>query len=159
MGRGLAGEIPAKGRDVLAEWGAKTAYTLIAAQKGLEEAVPERHRYHLRTNGEPVENVWVGYGAWSGPVNKNVTNFEVGGSNGEQVGYRATFTFACVALFVFGVEPLLPGDAFDTLSDVAVVWPRRQRPLQWPPPFAYTMRSLPAVDEFVPLTGTRPVTP
>ncbi|MDX6514280.1 MAG: hypothetical protein QOE36_3784 [Gaiellaceae bacterium] len=117
----------------LATWGAKTAYMLIAAEKGMEDVVPEAQRHGLRSNDVPPSNLWVGYGQYNGHGHKGVHEHTIAGYK-PRYAYGAVLFVARIALKVFGFSdngpPMRP---FGCPPILRQTWPTRTRPVDWPP--------------------------
>ena len=134
----------AKGRDLrlgadeqllLAQWGAKTGYTLLAAEKETRTLVPREHMAWLRDNGEPHADCWLGYASWNGTTFKagNVQQLNSPGDSREYTVYHEMLTFLNIALKVFGIIDSVPGYVIGgDKDDLRRVWPKTHRTISWP---------------------------
>ena len=141
-------------QDVLARWGAKTGFALVAAEEELRELVPIEHRQMLRYENKVHPLVWVGYSSWIGRAQK------FGGDHSIQTpeertirSYGAMLTFQKVALKVFGFYEAVPEHRidFDT-SSLKQIAPRLDRQIAWPLFPAAGDTNTQGMAELVPLT-------
>jgi hypothetical protein len=134
MARGRSIKLGEDEQDVLARWGAKTGYALIAAEKDLRDLVPMEHTRMLREEGKVHPLTWVGYCSWIG------TTFKFGGDQSLKTreertirAYGAILTFAKLALKVFGIyEPVPRHDLLYDTDALKQVTPPLDRHISWP---------------------------
>jgi hypothetical protein len=136
MARGRAATLGAHEQDVLARWGAKTGYALIAADRDFGDLVPAEHTHQLREQGSVHPLTWVGYASWGGRALKLTADHSAETPRGGTVkvqAYGSILCFAKVALKVFGVVDPVPGHVlrFDTAS-LRQVFPALYRTVSWP---------------------------
>jgi hypothetical protein len=163
MAKGQKMTLDREAQRTLAAWGAKTGFALIAAEKGLEDLVPEGECRHLRKTGLPSENVWVGYAAWDGKAHKFVGAAELEDRShavdpppARRDNYQAVMTVGQLVLKVFGMaEPRLT-DRFRQIEIFHQVWPQHAEDFAWPPPAPIWEGFLRMVIEFVPLEPEQP---
>jgi len=121
---------------ILACWGAKTAYALLAAAKPqLGDPVPQLLRDFLRKHGQPAPWVYVAYGRGDGVARITVSYLPLEDSDGNQrFAYNTVATFGQVALKVFGVVTPADEDAFGVpVGRLEQIWPTRAAIVDWPP--------------------------
>jgi hypothetical protein len=135
MARGKSITLGTAEQDVLARWGAKTGYALIAAEKDFRELLPVEHRRMLRDEGKVHPLTWVGYASWNGSAHKHGGDHSLSGRPEEPTvrSYGAILTFAQLAFKVFGLYAPVPRHTllFDTAS-LKQVHPPLDRPIAWP---------------------------
>lgn len=157
MAKGRAATLGRMEQAVLARWGAKTGYALLAAERDTRHAVPIEHRRMLRDQDIVHPNTWVAYRSWRGQVHKVTmgdglidATYE-GGPQGLRT-YRATLTFGQLALGIFGVADLIPEGLvlgwYDVIGQVA---PALERDLVWPMMPPAQDENLRTMVEWVPL--------
>jgi hypothetical protein len=115
MGLGKPVTLTVERQQLLAAWGAKTAYALIGSEGSLGDVGPQDHRYYLRQNGVPATEVYVAYAPWAGSNNLFVGESELQGSSvyAPETTYGAVLTINKLALKVFGItKTRLPGSVF-----------------------------------------------
>jgi hypothetical protein len=139
MARGRAVQLNDDEQRLVAAWGAKTGYALIAAEKEHHELVPRSHMAWLRQHGSPHEDSYVGYGSWNVRAFKGINSQELRSPDNDEIAYRAysvVLTFAKLALKVFGlVDSPIPDHhlGYDRPL-LRQVWPPLDRSLVWPTP-------------------------
>lgn len=155
MGHGYEVTLTLEQQATLAEWGAKTAVTLVAIEKGGETAVPEAQRHSIRQTGRPPDGWWIGYCPWAGVVRKFVEFGEVRDEDSmDSRSYiRAVAAFAKVAFLAYGYASARSDDAFVADPMFTPVWPQQEASKEWPSGLAYTQRSFRALIAN-PLLGT-----
>jgi hypothetical protein len=155
MGLGKPVTLHAERQKLLAEWGAKTAYALIASEGSLGDVGPQDHRYYLRQNGIPATEVYVAYAPWAGSNTLFVGEAELQGSSvyAPETTYGAVLAIEKLALKVFGItdtrltHPILSGDR----PSLKQVWPPLDRLIHWPPPDAFDDRQFDLLIKFIPV--------
>lgn len=145
MARGRSITLGPTEQDVLARWGAKTGYALIAAERNFRDLVPRDHMAFLRIQDEPHALSWVAYGSWDGAAHKLVgENQAVAGPSGGPIRahriYHAQLSFGqLLPKFAGFFRPLAPPlrVGFDAPM-LRQVWPRVDHQNKWPttPPFS-----------------------
>lgn len=165
MGKGESFQIDSKMQNILAAWGAKTAFALIAAERELVGIVPEAERRHLRESGMPSENVWVGYAAWDGVAHKFVGSSQledlshaVDPPPARRDNYQAVMAVGKLVMKIFGMTQPLLIDQFRQVQIIHQVWPKQADELTWPPPAPIPEASLRMLIEFIPLAPEQPLT-
>jgi hypothetical protein len=156
MGRGRSLVLGPTEQEIIARWGAKTGYALIAAEKDLRGLVPTEHTRILREQGQVHPLTWVGYASWEGHTHV------FGGDHGIKIDegrvirvYGAILTFAQLALKVFGLYEAVPHHIvlFDT-ENLKQVSPRLDRRIVWPLWPAAQDGNLQQMAQLPPLTPT-----
>lgn len=136
MARGRSLRLGPAEQDLLGLWGAKTGFALLAAASDeFGKAVPLEHRKQLRFSGTVHPHTWVGYGSWSGYINRVATTdvLEAPEQGTAPQSYLVILTFAQLALQVFGVDELPPGRALGlNHRNLKQVSPRSTREIAWP---------------------------
>lgn len=144
-------------QDVLARWGAKTGYALVAAERDTRDLVPLEHTKTLRFGGVVHPLTWVGYASWRGRAHKFAGDHQLDSLKPLQPGslraYGAILTFEHLALKVFGLYERAPRHAvhFDTAS-LKQVFPALDRQIAWPLFPAAGDSNLQGMAELPPLT-------
>lgn len=154
MARGRPIVLGQQEQDVLARWGAKTGFALVAAEKELRELVPVEHRRMLRYENKVHPLMWVGYSSWLGRAQK------FGGDHSIQMpeertirSYGALLTFQKIALKVFGFYEAVPRHRIDyDTASLKQVAPRLDRQITWPLFPAAGDTNTQRMAELVPLT-------
>lgn len=139
---------------ILAAWGEKTAYSLIAAEKPLlGDPVPQALRTHLYGTGEPADSVWVAYGRCSGPASLFTSYLPLEDPpDVKRFTYNAVAAFGQVVLKVFGVVEPSPEDTFGVpVGRLEQVWPKRRELIDWPPLITFDRSGYEDLNHFVPL--------
>jgi hypothetical protein len=136
MARGRAISLGEAEQEILARWGAKTGFALIAAERELRTLVPSEHMAHLRFQNEPHAMNWVGYASWSGHVFKAANRQRIHLTGDDQVVFRAyheVLAFQHLAFKLFGLIDLIPGYKVEgDWPGLKQVWPRATQPISWP---------------------------
>lgn len=144
MARGEPTPLWAYERAALAEWGAKTAYTVFDFHD-LTRDIPEDDRRTLRQTGKPAENVFVGFAPYQGaprstfsllPLDPNRIG-EVPAPDAPPIpsAYNYVGAFGRAALKVFGLRDQSPSHVlvatgefgYQVFPDIGndVLWPTR----------------------------------
>jgi hypothetical protein len=134
MARGRPITLGPDEQDVLARWGAKTGYTLVAAEKEMRNLIPMEHARMLRDEGKVHPLTWVGYASWGGRPHKFGGDQSIELTEERTIrAHHAILTFANLALKVFGLSEPVPDHvlSFDTAS-LKQVFPPLDRPIAWP---------------------------
>jgi hypothetical protein len=139
MARGRAVQLGNDEQRLIAAWGAKTGYALIAAEREHHDLVPRNHMAWLRQEGSPHTDSYVGYGSWDGRAFKAINRQELRSPEDDDSVYRAysvVLTFAKLTLKVYGlVDTPIPHHHIGYDSRwLRQVWPSLDRPLAWPTP-------------------------
>jgi hypothetical protein len=155
MASGKAVTLTVERQLLLATWGAKTAYALIACERGLEELAPRDHRLHLRERGEPATELYVGFAPWEGSNLIHVGDLQLQGSSvypPEQL-YGAILGIGKLVLKVVGItDTRLPAPVFSgERHTLKQVWPKLDRVIHWPPFGAFDDRHIDALAPFLPV--------
>jgi hypothetical protein len=165
MAKGRPIQLGSREQSVLARWGAKTAYALIAAEEAGREAVPLEHRTTLREQNVVHPYTWIGYTAWGGRVHKAITtlDYELAGFGTVYV-FNVILTFRSLLLKVSGFDKLMPGHEIGSHDAVGQVTPRVHRVIPWPNSPVPHDRDLRRILELVPINPTAqspkpPITP
>jgi hypothetical protein len=156
IARGRSIKLGPHEQDVLARWGAKTGYALIAAETEMRDLVPMEHTLILREEGQVHPLTWVGYASWLGRT------FKFGGGQSLKTpeertvrAYGAILTWANLALKVFGVyEPVPKHELFYDTNALKQVSPPLDRDISWPLFPAAGDRNIQTMAELPPLTPT-----
>jgi len=125
-------------QDILARWGAKTGYAILAAASkdfDLDDVLPFEHRQLLRDSGIVSPCACVAYTSWDGYINRVVTTDLLKSRSNQRVprSYLVILTFAQVGLQVFGVDELLPSYSFSLdRKGLKQVFPRLHENVTWP---------------------------
>jgi hypothetical protein len=142
----LAPMIGSKARDynageqrVLAAWGARQAYAVLAVE-GKADGVPPTHRRAVRERRIPHEDVFVGYGRYRkdhvGVLAARLV-VPLGEDRSEIEAYSVLCVFGRMALKVFGIHRR-PGSARvkPPPGEIVRVWPSARDVVSWPPLWA-----------------------
>ncbi len=127
---------------LLAAWGARAAYAILAAERKAP-GVPKPHRRSVRERGEPHQNVFVGYGRYRGNdigvLAGRLRVFLGEGEGGQVEGYSVLAVFGHMALRVFGVHKRLENTRVKPPEGQLVrVWPSHASEISWPPLWSLT---------------------
>lgn len=124
---------------VLAAWGARMAYAILAVE-GKAPGVPKAHRRALLEKSEPHQNVFVGYGRYRanhiGVLSGRllVALGETEGENDDVEGYSVLVVFGHMALKVFGIHKRFPNTRVKPPEGQLVrMWPPHASESSWPP--------------------------
>jgi hypothetical protein len=122
---------------LLARWATKTAYALIASEKGAEQVVPKSQRVELRKSDSPPAGTWVAFALYDGLAQKDVQvhlDEPPGGSEDEsRVIYSAFLAFGRVAFKVVGVDKSRDSDVWLRFLGLTRFWPPDVGLVEWPP--------------------------
>jgi hypothetical protein len=130
---------------LLAAWGARAAYAVLAVERKAQ-GVPKTHRLALRESSEPHGSVFVGYGRYrSNHVGvlaaRLLTPIEERGEGVE--AYSVLGIFGHMTLKVFGVRRRPPGVRVKPPEGQMVrVWPAQEEHASWPPLWGLTENTL-----------------
>jgi hypothetical protein len=132
-------EYDAAEQRVLAAWGARQAYAVLAAE-GKGEGVPPWHRQALRRGGEPHEDVFVGYGRYRrdhvGVLAARLL-VPLGEDREDVEAYSVLCVFGRMALKVFGVHRRPASTRVKPPEgEIVRVWPAPGGVVGWPPLWA-----------------------
>jgi hypothetical protein len=142
----LATMIASKRRDydageqrVLAAWGARQAYAVLAVE-GKSEGVPPWHREALRKGGVPHDDVFVGYGRYRkdhiGVLAARLL-VPLGADREEVEAYSVLCVFGRMALKVFGIHRRPESTRVKPPEgEIVRVWPSHAEVVGWPPLWA-----------------------
>lgn len=126
-------------QEILAGWGAKVAYNLLAIERK-RRGVPKAHRTYLLRHATPVRNCLVAYGRYSaGGVRIFAGRARLTPHRGVPTDkivfvHHATVAFGQVALRVYGIVNPQEGDRFRLpVGKLIQVWPPRDATAHWPP--------------------------
>jgi hypothetical protein len=131
---------------LLAAWGARAAYAVLAVERK-SAGVPRSHRRAVRERRRPHENAFVGYGRYRRPSHIGVlaarllTRLEAEGDGVE--AYSVLAVFGHLVLKVFGVHRRPTTTRVKAPEGLMVrFWPQREEEVGWPPLWSMTERSL-----------------
>ena len=132
---------------LLAAWGARAAYAILAVE-GKSQVVPKPHRRTLLERGEPHPDVYVGYGRYrANHVGVLAARLFVGlgedGDSGDVEAYSVLAIFGHMAVKAFGVHRRT--EQVKTRSpqgQMVQVWPPGDGPLSWPPLWSLSEQTL-----------------
>jgi hypothetical protein len=139
----VAPMIASKARDydapeqrVLAAWGARQAYAVLAVE-GKGEGVPPWHRQALLERGEPHEDVFVGYGRYRkdhvGVLAARLL-VPLGDERREVEAYSVLCVFGRMALKVFGIHRRPESTRVKPPEgEIVRIWPPARDVVSWPP--------------------------
>jgi len=122
-------------QNVLARWGAKTGFALIAAEKESRDFVPREQMAWLRQKNEPHPLNWVGYASWNGKAFKGLNKHSITAPklDGEYIAYTEVLAFAQLAFKLFGLFTPIPQHRIEGDWDaLRQVWPSRNQRISWP---------------------------
>lgn len=137
MIEGGAARWDADEQRVLAAWGARAAYAILAVE-GKAPGVPKPHRRALAARGEPHQNVFVGYGRYRanhiGVLAGRLLTRLGEGEAGDVEAYSVLAVFGHMALKVFGIHKRFENTRVKPPEGQMVrVWPPHASELSWPP--------------------------
>lgn len=143
MGNGESLTLTGADQDILAEWGAKTAYAIFGFLRS-EAVIPIDHRYIVRQRGLPARHVFVAFGSYDGPVDVFASAFPIEDEAGvKRDAYNAVAAFGKVILKVFSVIEPSPHDTYRIPVHRAIqVWPPWKTPVEWPLPISINGNNL-----------------
>jgi hypothetical protein len=115
---------------LLAAWGARAAYAILAVERK-SQGVPKPHRRTLRQRGEPHPDVYVGYGRYGANhvgvlAARLFVRLGEDGDAGDVEAYSVLAVFGHMAVKVFGVHR--------RSDEVRARSPQGQMIQVWPPP-------------------------
>jgi hypothetical protein len=145
MVAGRASSYSPEEQRLLAAWGARTAYAILAVERK-SQGVPRVHRRSLRERREPHENVFVGYGCYGSEhigvlAARLLTRLEREGNPIE--AYSVLAVFGHLALKVFGLGRRGATTLVKAPEGLVVrVWPPHGTEVRWPPVWTIRERSL-----------------
>lgn len=122
-------------QDLLARWGAKTGFALMAAEKEFRDFVPREHMSWLRQKDEPHPLNWVAYSSWDGHIFKANNDQSVTSPILDRPyrAYTEVLTFARIAFKLFGLFESPPGVRIEgDWPGLRQVWPPLGRTISWP---------------------------
>jgi hypothetical protein len=124
---------------ILAAWGARQAYAVLAVE-GKGEGVPPWHRQTLLTRGEPHEDVFVGYGRYRrdhlGVLAARLL-VPLGEDRSDVEAYSVLCVFGGMALKVFGIHRRPASTRVKPPEgEIVRVWPSHRDVVDWPPLWA-----------------------
>ncbi|MCC6222563.1 MAG: hypothetical protein IT201_03620 [Thermoleophilia bacterium] len=144
MVTGSAARFSLAEQRLLAGWGARAAYAILAAE-GRDEGVPPRHRHELREHGIPHPDVYVGLGRYrANHVGVLAARLELPlGEERPTEAYSVLAVLGHLTLKVFGVHSR-PNDVrvASPRGTINRVWPPRDGELPWPPLWTLTQQTL-----------------
>ena len=132
---------------VLAAWGARTAYSILAVERK-SQGVPKAHRRALRERGEPHGDVYVGYGRYRANhigvlAARLVARLGDDDETGDVEGYSVLAVFGHLALKVFGVHRVTEQTRIRSpQGQIVRVWPPADEGAAWPPIWSLTEQTL-----------------
>jgi hypothetical protein len=137
---------------LLAGWGARAAYAILAVERKAV-GVPKSHRRLLRDGGEPHANVFVGYGRYrANHIGVIAARLLVSlGDKGAEAepdveAYSVLAVFGHMVLRVFGVRRRAERTRVRTAQGRLVrVWPPRGDVASWPPLWGLSEHTLEGV--------------
>jgi hypothetical protein len=144
----------AEEQRLLAAWGARAAYTILAVEQKAP-GVPKPHRRSLRERGEPHQNVFVGFGRYRanhiGVLAGRLLARLGEGEAGDVEAYSVLAVFGHMALKVFGVHKRFENTRVKPPEGQMVrVWPPHASELSWPPLWSLTETHLESVFMYEP---------
>ena len=145
MVEGAARRYSPEEQVVLARWGARAAYAVLAVERK-SVGVPRSHRRAVRERRTPHENVFVGYGRHRPNqigvlAARLLIPLEEEGDGVE--AYSVLAVFGHLALKVFGIHRRAASTRVKAPEGLIVrFWPPQEEEVAWPPLWSMTERSL-----------------
>jgi hypothetical protein len=138
---------PAEQR-LLAAWGARAAYAVLAVERK-SQGVPKSHRRRLHEHGEPHARVYVGYGRYRArhvgvlAARLLVRLGEEDPDDSDVEAYSVLAVLGHLALKVFGVHRTAATTRLRSPQGQLIqVWPPRDDPAAWPPLWSLSEQTL-----------------
>lgn len=155
MVSGEARSFDAAEQRLLAAWGARTAYSVLAVERK-SQGVPRSHRRALREGGEPHENVFVGFGRYRGSgiavlAGRLAVRLGDPETTGEIGAYAVAAVFGHLVLKVFGIRRRPAGTGVRApQGELVRFWPANGERATWPPIWSVSGQTLEHVFKQVP---------